>query len=339
MSGQIFICYRRDDTAYVTGYINDQLSEEFGADAVFTDVDNIALGVDFRTILDETVGQCQIFLAVIGDNWLTARNADGELRLQDPSDFVRIEIESALQRNIPVIPLLVGKSKMPSKDELPESMRDLAFRNGTVIRPAPDFHADIDRLVNSLKRYLRAGSNESKSEDRKAATSAAAGQVAGERAKDRTKKQSAREENDASEPTRTIIRPEDEDRARHQAELRSSRAINWRDAFVFRPLVVIGLVILVGASWYIDFDYRQQFNDAIAALQGLTGAAQDAETGLSTDITGHEQDRVETLTEFQEEADPAAEAEVGPQAVARDEFVDESEPATESLADVQPGPD
>ena len=341
MSGQIFICYRRDDTAYVTGYINDQLSEEFGADAVFTDVDNIALGVDFRTILDETVGQCQIFLAVIGDNWLTARNADGELRLQDPSDFVRIEIESALQRNIPVIPLLVGKSKMPSKDELPESMRDLAFRNGTVIRPAPDFHADIDRLVSSLKKYLRAVSNEPKLEDRKADASAAAGQVAEERNKGPTKKKIVRKENDGSEPTKTIIRPADEDRARHQAELRSSRTIDWRDAFVFRPLVVIGLVILLGASWYIDFEYRQQFNEAIAALKGMAGTAQDAATGIGTDVAAQDQDRVEAPTELQEQADPAADAEpeVGPPAVAQDELIEESEPAAESLADVEPGPD
>lgn len=309
ISGQIFICYRRDDTAYVTGYINDRLSEEFGADAVFTDVDNIALGVDFRAILDETVGQCQIFLAVIGDNWLTARNADGKLRLQDPSDFVRIEIESALQRNIPVIPLLVDGTTMPSKEELPDSMRDLAFRNGTVIRPAPDFHADIDRLVNSLKRYLRAGSNVSNSEDRKSDASAAAGQVEEERNKGRTKKGAAREGENASKPTRTIIRPADEDRVRHQAELRSSRTLNWRDVFVFRPLVVIGLVILVGASWYIDFEYRQQFNDAFAALQGMTGAARDTK------------------------------AEVGPPTEAQDELVDASEPATESLADVQPESD
>jgi tetratricopeptide (TPR) repeat protein len=336
MSGQIFICYRRDDTAYVTGYINDRLCEEFGADAVFTDVDNIALGVDFRAILDETVGQCQVFLAVIGDHWLTTRNPDGGLRLQDPSDFVRIEIESALQRNIPVIPLLVGGTMMPSKDELPDSMKDLAFRNGTVIRPAPDFHADIDRLVISLKQYLRAVSPEPKLEDRKSDTSAAERRNA-----DRAVNETARKKDDGSEPTRTIIRPEDEDRARHQAELRSSRTKNWWAGFVVRPFVVIGLVIFVAASWYIDFEYRQQFNDAITALKSMAGAARDDGTEIRAGVTAQDQEIAAAPTEPQGEADPAAEAEteVGPPAEAQDELVGESEPATERLANVQPEPD
>lgn len=341
MSGQIFICYRRDDTAYVTGYINDRLSEEFGADSVFTDVDNIALGVDFRTILGETVGQCQIFLAVIGDSWLTARNPDGGLRLQDPSDFVRIEIESALQRNIPVIPLLVGGTKMPSKDELPDSLKDLAFRNGTLIRPAPDFHADIDRLVISLKQHLRAGSNEPKLEKRESVATAAARQATPERKRVRAENEIGREEDDGRELSEDSIKPEDEDRARHLAGLRRSRTNNLREAFASRPLIVIGLVVLVSASWYIDFEYRQQFNEAIAALKAMGGTSRDDETGISTDVAAQDQNRAKAPTEPQGEADPVAGIQpgAGAPAEARGELIDESQPGADSFADFQPGPD
>jgi len=128
MTDQILISYRRDDAAYVTGHINDLLRREFGDDAVFTDIDNIALGVDFRAVLDQTVSQCQVLLAVIGSSWLTVQGQDGRPRLQDPADFVRIEIESALQRNIPVIPLLVTGAEMPAAEDLPESPRRIALR-------------------------------------------------------------------------------------------------------------------------------------------------------------------------------------------------------------------
>ena len=100
MTDQIFISYRRDDAAYVTGHINDLLRKEFGDEAVFTDVDNIALGVDFRAVLDQTVSECQVLLAVIGAEWLTVSDQEGRARLENPADFVRIEIESALKRNI-----------------------------------------------------------------------------------------------------------------------------------------------------------------------------------------------------------------------------------------------
>lgn len=160
MPDQIFISYRRDDAAYVTGHINDLLRKEFGGESVFTDVDNIALGVDFRAVLDESVSQCQVLLAVIGDNWLTVRNKDGKPRLHDPADFVRIEVESALKRKIPVIPLLVSGATMPQEEDLPDSLKDLAFRNGTQIRPAPDFNVDMERLVRNLRTYLKSTQKE-----------------------------------------------------------------------------------------------------------------------------------------------------------------------------------
>lgn len=369
MFGQIFISYRRDDTAYVTGYINDRLCAEFGAESVFTDVDNIALGVDFRTVLDETVGQCQIFLAVIGENWLTARNSDGVLRLQDPSDFVRIEIESALQRNIPVIPLLVGGTKMPSKDELPDSLQDLAFRNGTLIRPAPDFHGDIDRLVHSLQQHLQTQSNEPKLEKHEHDAAEADRKASPERDRMPAENKLGREEEDRDESPEEIIKPEDEDRARKLAELRRSRKKPRRAAFVFRPLIVVGLVILAGASWYIDFEYRQQFNEAIAALKAMQGTTLDDEAGISADVAAQDQRNADAIavalpevdapTEPQGEADPVSEIQPGadapveaqdelagktqPEADALDEvqgeLIGERQAETDGLTDIEPGPD
>ena len=351
MFGQIFICYRRDDTAYVTGYINDRLCEEFGAESVFTDVDNIALGVDFRTVLDETVGQCQIFLAVIGEHWLTARNSDGVLRLQDPSDFVRIEIESALQRNIPVIPLLVGGIKMPSKDELPDSLQDLAFRNGTLIRPAPDFHGDIDRLVHSLQQHLRTQSDEPEFEKREDDAAEAVHEVSPEQDRMPAENKLGREEEDRHESPEAIMKPEDEDRARRLTELRRSRRKTTWAAFVFRPSIVVGLLILAGASWYIDFEYRQQFNEAIAALKAMQGTTLDDEAGINADAAAQDQSNADAIavalpevdapTEPQGEADPVAEVQpaADAQVESQDELAGKTQPETDGSAEIQPGPD
>jgi len=148
---KIFISYRRDDSADVTGRINDRLRTHFAKDEIFTDVDNIPFGADFRSHIDEAVSQCQVLLAIIGRNWLTQKNARGGLRLHDQADFVRVEIESALRRKIPVIPLLVHGIEMPPVDALPESIQDLAFRNGVAIRRDPDFHSDMDRLIAGVE--------------------------------------------------------------------------------------------------------------------------------------------------------------------------------------------
>ena len=151
----IFISYRREDSADVSGRINDRLTQRFGEDAIFTDVDSIPLGVNFREYIDEQVGKCEILLAVIGKDWLSVTGRDDRPRIQDPSDFVRIEIESALQRHIPVIPLLVRNATMPEADDLPDSLKELAYRNGTPIRPNPDFHVDMDRLIKGIEKDLK----------------------------------------------------------------------------------------------------------------------------------------------------------------------------------------
>lgn len=159
---KIFLSYRREDSADVTGRIYDRLIHVF-PQSVFRDVDSIPLGVDVRAYLDEQVAKCDVFLAVIGRDWLKAKGRNGKSRLEDHEDFVRIEIESALKRQIPIIPVLVSGAKIPPAERLPISIQDVSYRNGIVVRPDPDFHKDMDRLIVQLKRPAQ-GIAEAKSE-------------------------------------------------------------------------------------------------------------------------------------------------------------------------------
>jgi hypothetical protein len=103
--------------------------------------------------LHEAVAKCEVLLAVIGPNWLEARDDAGARRLDDPDDFVRIEIGAALQRNIPVIPILLDGAKVPKANQLPEDLKELAMRNWLEVRHV-SFHSDLDKLVRNLKAQL-----------------------------------------------------------------------------------------------------------------------------------------------------------------------------------------
>ncbi len=153
MSG-IFISYRRSDSPDATGRIYDRLVAEFGKAQVFKDVDSIPLGRDFRGHLNDIVGNCGVMLAIVGPHWTEARNAAGQRRLEDPDDFVRIELETALARDIPVVPVLVGHAPLPTASELPGSLGSLVFRQSIEVRPDPDFHNDATRLVTALRTIL-----------------------------------------------------------------------------------------------------------------------------------------------------------------------------------------
>ncbi|MEM1256727.1 MAG: toll/interleukin-1 receptor domain-containing protein [Cyanobacteria bacterium P01_H01_bin.21] len=151
VSNAIFISYRRSDSNDVTGRIYDFLSQHFDADVVFKDVDSIPLGIDFRTHLNQTVGRCQVLVAVMGPTWLKVIQ---ERLNQSDVDWVRAEIETALERGIPVVPLLVGGADMPSADALPEGLEDVAYRNATLARPDPDFKHDMGRLIQGLEAIV-----------------------------------------------------------------------------------------------------------------------------------------------------------------------------------------
>ncbi len=147
---KLFISYRRDDSAAVAGRLYDRLASHFGAGSVFIDVDSIPYGVDFRSHLAAEVAKCDVLLAVIAAEWLKAEQ-DGKRRLDGRSDFVRVEIESALARGIPVIPVLVGNVTMPKDEELPDSLRGLAFRNAAPLDSGRDFHLHVERLIRNIE--------------------------------------------------------------------------------------------------------------------------------------------------------------------------------------------
>ena len=154
-AARLFISYRRDDSAYIADRISEKLTQRFGREAVFKDVDSIPLGQDFRTHLRDAVGQCDVLMAIIGREWLLVRGEDGERRLDDPRDSVRIEIESALERNIPVIPVLVQGAPVPKEKDLPETLKALSYRNAQPVRPDPDFATDLERLMRGIEAQLR----------------------------------------------------------------------------------------------------------------------------------------------------------------------------------------
>jgi hypothetical protein len=129
MSTKVFISYRRQDSIATAGRIDDRMAKEFGRTNIFMDVDSIPAGVDFAAYLNESVVRCDVLLAIIGPNWLTARDAAGDQRLRDSNDFVVTEIAAALNRNIRVVPVLVDGAAMPTADELPEILKPLARRN------------------------------------------------------------------------------------------------------------------------------------------------------------------------------------------------------------------
>jgi hypothetical protein len=147
----IFISYRREDASGYAGRLYDQISAHFGEDHVFMDVADIEPGSDFTETIHKKVGTCDALIALIGKNWLTARDEQDHLRLGGPEDFVSIEIAAALARNVEVIPVLVAGAKMPLKRELPESLQLLSHRQAVEISDA-HFNRDVADLVDALKK-------------------------------------------------------------------------------------------------------------------------------------------------------------------------------------------
>ena len=149
---KVFISYRREDSQWPADRIYEALKRctENPDFEVFIDVDGIPLGMDFHEHLDAKVAQCDVLLALIGHGWLEAKDANtGARRLEDSNDFVRIEIASALKRNIPVVPVLLDGAQVPNSEELPEGLKPLSRRNGVEIKRV-SFKADIERLVKGL---------------------------------------------------------------------------------------------------------------------------------------------------------------------------------------------
>jgi hypothetical protein len=149
----IFISYRREDAEGQAGRLFDDLSAHFGRDAVFMDVAGIKKGLDFRRIIDEHVTSCGVLLVIIGKRWLSLTDNKGKRRLDDTNDFVRLETAAALSRDIPVVPVLVQDAVMPTEQELPDVLKELAFRNGTELTHAR-WDSDVKLLIEDLRPYL-----------------------------------------------------------------------------------------------------------------------------------------------------------------------------------------
>jgi len=150
---RIFVSYRREDAAYPAGWLFDRLVDHFGDDHVFRDVDSIPLGDDFVKEITAAVGSCEVLLTVIGARWLTAVGEGGQRRLDDPADFVRLEIEVAFAHGVRVIPVLVDGAQMPNVTELPASLAQLAHRQALELSPNR-FRSDTARLLEELDRRL-----------------------------------------------------------------------------------------------------------------------------------------------------------------------------------------
>lgn len=128
---RITISYRRDDSLDITGRIFDRLAAHFGRESVFRDIDNIPPGADFRQHIDRLLDTADIILAIVGPKWTGPDPTQS--RITNPADTVRFEIETALHKQKPLIPVLVSHAAMPGPEELPEGLRDFAYHNAVQV--------------------------------------------------------------------------------------------------------------------------------------------------------------------------------------------------------------
>ncbi len=167
----VFISYRRNDSSGHTGRIYDHLCSEFGKEFVFRDIDTIEPGTDFVEAVEQGIQECSVLIVVIGKEWLTAEDKMGR-RLDDPNDFVRIEIASSLKKGLHVIPVLVRGAGMPSSKELPEDIAQLSRRLALEISDSR-WDYDMQRLIETLSHFIRQDRQAEDADNRVAAADAA----------------------------------------------------------------------------------------------------------------------------------------------------------------------
>ena len=151
----IFVSYRRDDSRDIAGRLVDRLRQVYAVEQLFLDIDAIPAGTNFEAVLADRLQACDVLLAVIGPQWMNAKDASGKRRLDEPSDYVRREIAAALQRNdVRVIPLLVSGAEMPRAENLPDDLKPLVARQNYQLR-YERFNADADDLIAQLVTVVR----------------------------------------------------------------------------------------------------------------------------------------------------------------------------------------
>lgn len=151
---RITISYRRDDSMDITGRIFDRLALHFGRDAVFRDIDSIPPGVDFRRHVEAVLDASDIILAIVGSRWVGP--SPKQSRITTATDPVRLEIEIALAKEKPLIPVLVSRAEMPNPEQLPESLHDFPYLNAVTVDGGKDFDVHIHRLIRGIKQTLGA---------------------------------------------------------------------------------------------------------------------------------------------------------------------------------------
>src|SRR3954471_1637022 len=151
--GRIFISYRRNETDFPASWLYERLAAHFGPDYVFKDVDSIELGDDFAEVIANAVGACDVLLVLIGAQWLAITDEAGRRRLENSDDFVRLEVEAGLQRKVRIIPILIGRARMPGEHELPASLGKLVRRQALAL-DSTRFEADTRRLVRVVEKTL-----------------------------------------------------------------------------------------------------------------------------------------------------------------------------------------
>ena len=152
-TGGIFISHRRVESAFLAMWLFRRLTARFGQDRVFMDIESVEPEADFDQVITSAVASCEVLLALIGDQWLTSADTNGRRYLDDPEDFVRLEIEAALTRGVRVIPVLVEGARMPQASELPPNLAPLARRQAVELDPSP-LDEGIERLIVALDRTL-----------------------------------------------------------------------------------------------------------------------------------------------------------------------------------------
>lgn len=150
----IFISYRRGATNDITGRIDDHLRNHFGRNAIFRDIEDIPLGVDFHEALSHEVARCRVLIAIIGPDWARGRDPASPRDLGSSRDFIHIEIAAALKAQIPVIPVLVGGATMPTEESLPADLAGLARRQAVLVDSGSDFEPHMYKLIGGLERLL-----------------------------------------------------------------------------------------------------------------------------------------------------------------------------------------
>jgi hypothetical protein len=151
---KIAISYRRADTEVMAGRIRDRLADRYGENAVFMDIDNVPFGKDFRVHISEAIVQSDILLVIVGQRWLGAGRG-GARRIDSETDFVRLEVETAMNNAVPIIPVLVGPARMPQPPQLPESLKNFAFLNAAPVDTGRGFHQHMEHLIARSIRFCR----------------------------------------------------------------------------------------------------------------------------------------------------------------------------------------